>query len=233
VSSLAVCHGPSCTQNGGGPALLEALRLLSVTAKASGGGPVVETCGCLGRCATQGANVGVIVDGGAPAVRAGLACVADAVKAVRAVGVRERDMNRHAVEGLMRKEEGNARFNEGDAAAAIGSYAAALAALRNIPGPADRGSSVCAGILCNRSAALLAERRFGDALADANAAVDLRPDLVAAWRRKGDAEDALGRAADAATSLEMAAKLEPAEKKRAALERRAKKLRAPRGWRVF
>lgn len=239
-SSLSVCHGPSCSQNGGGQALFDALQLLCDTASTPAGNSkvAVDACGCLGHCSSQGANIGAIRDGGVPTVRVGVSSVSDVLKAVRSVGVEEGALDARVREALVAKEDGNALLNGGKEREAIAQYEAALAALKLVESTAadvvDARDSYRAGIFCNRSAALASMGEFGEALQDANSAIDLRPALSGAWRRKGDAEEGLGKGEAAASALDMAARLEPLELKKAALQKRAAQLRAPKKrWKLF
>jgi hypothetical protein len=238
-SSLSVCHGTSCSQNGGNAALLDALRLLCNTADVRATSrPAVDACGCLGHCSNQGVNVGAIRDGGLPTVRVGVAAVSDMLKAVRSVGVPEGSMDLNVREALLAKEAGNALLNGGDADAAIAEYGNALGALQGLANLSAKGvnarDSYSAGILCNRSAAFASLKHFVEALDDANAAVDLLPQLSAAWQRKGNAEEGAGNIEAAASALEVAVRLEQVGPKRLALQKRVLQLQAPKKrWGLF
>lgn len=188
--------------------------------------PSVEMCGCLGSCSTTKCNVGIVGSDGAPRIKTMVGSVEGAVALIEHIS--QVRISSEAVEALAAKEDGNKLLSHGYVHEAIEMYGKSILALEKLP-QTEAVDAIVTAILANRSSAFLSDGNFASALKDANKAVDIRPDLSAAWRRKGEAEECLERPADAAVSLEMAGKLEPNEKKRAVLEAKVKKLRNP-GW---
>ncbi len=104
------------------------------------------------------------------------------------------------------RERGNAALRAGDAKAAHQFYTAALGppTLPCVLAPAEH-----AKILGNRAAALLSARRFDEALADANAAVELCPSTAKNHLRAAAAAAELGLVERARASASKARDLEP------------------------
>lgn len=155
------------------------------------------------------------------------------LRSLRGAGVNLDEVDRGVVSALRAKEAGDDAFGEGRLGDALGRYEEALTGI-GMDGAGEvreAKDGIRAGVLCNRSGLLLEMGMVEEALRDAYEAVEIRPGLAAAWRRKGDAEEADGGDEKASASLEMAAKLfggPEGKGKRGEIEKRVKKLRKGR-----
>ena len=93
------------------------------------------------------------------------------------------------------REQGNEHYKQHDLDAAIACYSEGLAQLVGSAQAKER-----AVLLSNRSAAFASMQRWKEALGDADEAVQLSPDYVKAWGRKGRAHFALKEYQKAATA---------------------------------
>jgi tetratricopeptide (TPR) repeat protein len=232
--SLSICHGPSCGKIHGGAGLLDAAELLAETSVESECDIRVEKCGCLGECSSRGANVGVHVENELPELHKKIVGVADVVNILRraCVGL---ELSPAVISGLEEKEVGNYAFARGNVLKAVTSYTTALRLLEeeNGAGRSYSRSRVRSAILANRSGAYGSLKSWDEALQDANSAVDAFPGLASAWKRKAEAEEALGNRDRALKSVETALNLENSKDRRKALEDWKAKLEARVQWRLF
>jgi hypothetical protein len=240
LATLAVCHGPSCTQNGGGQSLLDAASLLATSCERGPFTVRIDKAECLGHCGI-GVNVGFVsgAPGAVPTVKTGLTSVSDLAAILRgACGAL--DLDERVLSALESKEVGNEAFGMEDMTTAIARYTYALTRLDNVDmfptGDCEAArkllAKTCAGILANRSGAYASEDEWEHALNDANTSVCLCSTLVAARRRQGNALEALGRRVEAAEAFDAAAALETVTQRRRILVERAKILRRPT-WGLF
>lgn len=236
--SIGVCHGPTCSISGGGVGLLDSITLLFATANEEspedGPNVQIDACGCLGQCSPGGANIGIARPSSKPLLYAGIRSVSDLSVIMQENQYGQVKPSPDIISGLQAKEDANKAFLNGKYGEAIELYTKALLKLEVVrAGSAGREAAdkIRAGILANRSGAWAKSDRHR-ALEDAHAAIDLQPDLVAGWKRKGDAEESLGNRDVAAQAIEMASKLEASSKQKKALAERAQKLRRPT-WRII
>jgi hypothetical protein len=238
---VAVCHGPSCSQNGSA-ALFDAASLLAASCARGYRAVRIERSDCLGHCGA-GTNVGIVsgTPGAVPAVKVGITYVNDLARILSGDECSVLEINATVLRAIQCKEMGNDAFAvREDMAAAIENYTEALAKLDEIrlyPEPSSEAANeilerVRAGILANRSGAFAGSGNWERALSDADAAIECCPTLVAGFKRKGDALEALGRQREAADVLEAGASLETVNRKRKELQKRANKLRHLR-WKPF
>ena len=202
-TEIGVCHGPSCSEQGGGKPLLSTLCSLTQDSDAV----QITATGCLGECG-NGPNIAVCPFNSASNGRI--------VKGQRSVNTTVELLSRinfipdkTIIEALLLKERADDLLSQKLFEEAVKYYDSALQLIDDKRIKKDR---LKVRLLCNRSAGLLESGLIEEALKCANEAVDLDSVNGGAWRRKALAHTGLKEKKKAAEAWTIWGKIENRKK---------------------